>query len=104
MLWALLTGVLRRFLLSNRASANGHSRQLAVAKSHLLPPLAECMRAKRWAYTLPHRGNCDMCCVNLLQAVATCYAGTAREFSPYSERAYPLEVLGTTATMAIGAR
>jgi hypothetical protein len=45
-----------------------------------------------------------MCCVDLLQAVATCYAGTAREFSPDSERGYPVEVLGTAATMAIGAR
>src|SRR5829696_8126035 len=35
------------------------------------------------------------CCLDLLQAVATCYAGTAREFSPYSERGYPVEGLGT---------
>src|SRR5215212_2258904 len=44
------------------------------------------------------------CCLDLSQAVATCYAGTAREFSLYSERSYPVEMLGTAATMAIGAR
>ena len=95
-------------LLSNRhpihrIAENRHSRKLAVAKSRPLPPVAESMRAYRWAYTPPHRGDSTICCVDLLQAVATCYAGIAQDFSPYSERGYPVEVLGTAATMALGA-
>src|SRR5829696_8356800 len=54
-------------------------------------PRLPCSRPPGLHWALARRRRCN----KTLRAVATCYAMTAREFPPYCERGYPVEMLGT---------